>query len=95
MSSEARRLSTPTDADDLGRTCVSHLTVAGVNEAVVQQLAGHTSISTTLRYYTRIMPQALRRAQAQLPFARVLRDISNTYHGPHLLDGEKTERLVS
>jgi len=67
---------------DLRRTFISHLAMAGVNEAVVKELAGHASISTTLRYYTRIMPQALRSAQARLPFESILRDISDTYHGP-------------
>jgi integrase len=65
---------------DLRRTFISHLAMAGVNEAVVKELAGHASISTTLRYYTRIMPQALRSAQARLPFDAVLRDVSDTYH---------------
>ena len=54
---------------------------AGVNEAVVQKLAGHASVSTTLKYYTRIMPEALRIAQARLPFVEVLRGVSYTYHG--------------
>jgi len=67
---------------DLRRTFVSHLAMAGVNEAVVKDLAGHASISTTLRYYTRIMPQALRSAQARLPFDGVLQDVSDTYHEP-------------
>ena len=53
-----------------------------MNEAVVQQLAGHTSIATTFRYYTRIMPEALRAAQVQLPYVRVIKDISDTYHEP-------------
>lgn len=66
---------------DLRRTFVSHLAMAGVNAAVVQRLAGHASISTTVRYYTGIMPKALRAAQARLPFRSVLRDISDSYHG--------------
>jgi integrase len=56
--------------------------MARVNEAVVQQSAGHTSIATTLKYYTGIMPEALRAAQVQLPYMRVLKDISDTYHEP-------------
>lgn len=63
---------------DLRRTFVSHLAMAGVGEAMVKELAGHASISTTLRYYTQIMPEALRAAQARLPFEDVLRDVSDT-----------------
>ncbi len=66
---------------DLRRTFVSQLAMAGVNEAVVQKLAGHASINTTLRYYTRIMPDALRTAQARLPYMDVVSDVSDTYHG--------------
>ena len=66
---------------DLRRTFVSQLAMAGVNEAMVQKLAGHASIQTTLTYYTGIMPQSLRTAQARLPFSDALRDISDTYHG--------------
>jgi len=62
---------------DLRRTFISHLAMAGVTEAVVKELAGHASISTTLRYCTRIMPQGLRSAQAKLPFDGVLLDISD------------------
>ena len=53
---------------------------AGVNEAAVQQLAGHTSIAITLRYYTGIMPEALRAAQVQLPYVDMVNDVSDTYH---------------
>jgi integrase len=65
---------------DLRRTFVSQLAMAGVNAAVVQKLAGHTSIATTVRYYTGVMPEALKAAQAKLPFGEVIRDISNPYH---------------
>jgi len=58
--------------------------MAGVNEAVAQKVLGHASISTTLKYYTQIMPEALRAASARLPFTAVLRetleDVSNMYH---------------
>jgi len=79
---------------DLRRTFISHLAMAGVNEAVVKELAGHAAISTTLRYYTRIMPQALRSAQARLPFDGILRDISDTYHGPSDAEDEETVRVI-
>lgn len=52
---------------DLRRTFISHLAMAGVNEAVVQKLAGHASMDTTLRHYTRILPEAGRAAPARLP----------------------------
>lgn len=54
---------------DLRRTFVSHLAMAGENEAVVQALAGHSSIGTTLKYYTNIFPQSLLKASSRLPYA--------------------------
>ena len=63
---------------DLRRTFVTHLAMAGVNAAVVKKLAGHASIGTTVRYYTNVMPEALRLAQAQLPFEKMLGVVSNT-----------------
>ena len=75
---------------DLRRSFVSHLAMAGVNEAVVQKLAGHSSITTTVRYYTGIMPQALRAAQSQLPFRGMLGDVSDTYHGSDCGRRQKT-----
>jgi len=71
---------------DLGRTFVSQLAMTGVSEAAVQQLAGHTSISTTLKYHTYTRPENLRAAQPRLPFAKAIPDISDTYHGPHLAE---------
>jgi integrase len=53
---------------DLRRTFVSQLAMAGVNQAVVQQLAGHSSIMTTVKHYTQIMPDAFRSATDLLPF---------------------------
>lgn len=46
--------------------------MAGVNEAVVQKLAGHGSIDTTLKYYTHIFSDVLRKAPTALPFARIV-----------------------
>lgn len=54
---------------DLRRTFVSHLAMAGVSEAVAQQLAGHAFISTTLKHYTRILPEAVKAAPRHLPYA--------------------------
>jgi integrase len=61
---------------DLRRTFVSQLAMAGVNAAVVQKLAGHCQISTTIKHYTGIMPEALRAAQASLPLREALSDVS-------------------
>jgi len=67
---------------DLRRTFVSHLANAGVNAALVQQLAGHSAIATTVKYYTGVMPEALRAAQARLPFQKVIGGVSDMYHVP-------------
>jgi len=61
---------------DLRRTFVSHLANAGVNAALVQQLAGHSAIATTVKYYTRVLPGALRDAQSRLPFQEVIAGVS-------------------
>lgn len=73
---------------DLRRTFVTYLATAGVNAALVQQLAGHSAIATTVKYYTGVMPSALRAAQARLPFGNAIRDVSYPYHGPE--DGAKS-----
>ena len=57
----------------------------GLSRLVVKELAGHASISTTQKYYMRILPEALRSAQALLPFGNAIKrasDASDTYHGP-------------
>ena len=59
----------PCTIHDLRRTFCSYLAMAGVNEAIVQKLAGHSSITTTLKHYTHIVSDSLRRAQASLPYA--------------------------
>ncbi len=41
--------------------------MAGVNEAIVQKLAGHASIQTRLKHYTHILADSLRKAQASFP----------------------------
>lgn len=56
---------------DLRRTFCSYLAMNGVNEAIVQRLAGHVSIATTLNHYTDIFPDALRSAQMSLPYLGV------------------------
>jgi integrase len=80
---------------DLRRTFISHLAMAGVNAAIVQELAGHSSISTTLKHYTRIMPQSLRDAQRRLEYASVLGGVSNSSQLADSGPNEKTARAVS
>ena len=80
---------------DLRRTFVSQLAMAGVNAAVVEKVGGHASTGTTVKYYRRIMPEALRSAQAQLRFSGVLRDISDTYRAPDGRAKREAERVVS
>ena len=67
---------------DLRRTFISHLAMAGVNASVVKGLAGHASIATPQKYYTRVMPDKLRSAQAEIPFDGAIgdgADVSDTY----------------
>ena len=71
---------------DLRRTFVSHLAMAGVNQAVVQQLAGHASMQTTLRHYTAILPEVAREAPSRLPWAKGFRIVPNSYR--ETADGE-------
>lgn len=56
---------------DLRRTFLSHLQMAGVSSAVAQKLAGHASITTTEKHYTRILPDALRAAPSRLPYVAI------------------------
>jgi len=57
---------------DLRKTFCSELANAGENEAVVQKLAGHASMSTTLKHYTQILPETLKKAPSRLPYASEL-----------------------
>ena len=53
---------------DLRKTFCSQLAMAGLNEAVVQRLAGHANITTTLKYYTEIFQKDLREATRKLAY---------------------------
>ncbi len=75
---------------DLRRTFISHLAMAGVNEAVVQRLAGHASMSTTLKHYTAILPDVARRAPERLPWALGPAIVSNSYQMGAATANEKT-----
>ncbi len=57
-------------AHDLRRTMVSQFAALGLNQAVAQQLAGHSSLDTTTRYYTGIQTETLRTA-AQAAWRRL------------------------
>jgi integrase len=72
----------PCTVHDMRKTFVSHLANAGENEAVVQKLAGHASMATTLKHYTRILPETLRKAPAKLPYAQGLAIVTQLQHGP-------------
>ena len=81
---------------DLRRTFVSYLAMAGVNEAIVQKLAGHASISTTLKHYTHILPESLRRAQDSLPYAKMgSQMLTLSVHAPNQGDSGRAEEVVS
>jgi integrase len=77
---------------DLRRTFISHLAMAGVNAAAVQKLAGHSSISTTLKHYTSILPEVLRAAPLRLPYAESVEGVSKVYRGEETdADAERTQ----
>jgi len=52
----------------LRKTFCSQLAMAGLNEAIVQRLAGHSSITTTLKYYTEIFQNDLKEATRKLAY---------------------------
>jgi len=81
---------------DLRRTFVSHLANAGVNAALVQQLAGHSAIATTVKYYTGVMPEALRAAQARLPFGAAIGGVPNSSRGAdHAPDRRESAKIIT
>ena len=51
---------------DLRRTFCSDLAAAGVNQVVVQRLAGHASMATTAQYYQAVGDQTKRAAIRKL-----------------------------
>lgn len=82
---------------DLRRTFCSHLVMDGVSEAVVQKLAGHASIKTTLDHYTTIFPEVLRSAQMRLPYAGVASANPNSPYAGHSAvsgGGERTLQVL-
>jgi len=66
-----------------------------VSAAVVQKLAGHAPIAITVKYYTGVMPKALRAAQAKLPFDGVISDTSNPDRGRNRGRKREAARVVS
>jgi len=64
----------------------------------VQKLAGHADTATRVKYYTGVVPDALRSAQAKRPFHEVIRgacDVSNTYRDEKGREKKKAERIIS
>jgi len=64
----------------------------------VQKLAGHADIATRVKYYTGVVPDALRSAQAKLPFHEVICgacDVSNTYRDEKGREKKKAARIIS
>ncbi len=66
---------------DLRRTFLSHLAMSGTSGAIAQKLAGHASIHTTMKHYTRVFPAATREAQEGLPYAKI---VSKSSHEDNL-----------
>ena len=69
--------------------------MAGVNAAVVQKLAGHASIGTTVKYYTGLETDALREAQKRLPFGKIIEDVSYSDRKQKRGKEEEVARVVS
>jgi integrase len=80
---------------DLRRTFCSHLAMDGVNEAIVQKLAGHASITTTLDHYTRIFPEVLRSAQMRLAYATRDGVTPNSPREPKQAGDKETAQVVT
>ncbi len=83
---------------DLRRTFISHLAMAGVNAAVVKELAGHASIQTTQKYYTRILPESLQSAAEKLPFGQVIGSRSictESAHRSKKADSKEKDKIVN
>jgi integrase len=85
----------PCTSHDLRKTFLSHLANAGENEAVVQKLAGHASISTTLKHYTRILRETLRKTPARLPNVQGLAIVTQLQHDPEPGSETKTAWVLT
>jgi len=78
---------------DLRRTFVSHLQMAGVSAGLVRELAGHASITTTQRYYSRMLPDHLRQAPFRLAWRRnkdLRKIVQKSYRDPNREHDAKT-----
>jgi len=53
---------------DLRKTVITTLAASGMNEAVVQKLAGHQDIHTTLKYYTSLEDREVKKVLENLPW---------------------------
>lgn len=76
---------------DLRRTFISHLAMEGASAAVVKKLAGHASIRTTQKYYTRIMPDAVKSAADRLPFGDAIRRATMCTESAHAGTEDSTD----
>lgn len=68
---------------DLRRTFCSALANANVQEALVQKLAGHASMATTLKFYTKVSLEAARNATQALPYRIEESAVSQPTHYPN------------
>jgi integrase len=79
---------------DLRRTFVSHLAMAGISEVVAQKLVGHAGVTTTQKYYTGILPEALKAAPERLPYSRTGSILPLSYRGA-VSKGSRDRQLVT
>lgn len=52
-------------------------------------------LTTTLKHYTRVLPETLRRAPAKLPYAKGLAIVTQLQHGPEPGDDTETARVLT
>jgi hypothetical protein len=81
-------------AELLHGTFVNRRAMASVNVAIVQELAEHSSISTTPKHCAWIVPDSLRDAQSRLAFGNVISIVSNSYHGPETDEAARKVKVI-
>jgi integrase len=80
---------------DLRRSFCTHLAMDGIGAPLLQALAGHSNIATTMTYYVGVMPEALRAAQKRLPFHEVLESSARNRNTGSSEDGESEAAQVA